>query len=171
MSTVTRVQRLVRPANVTIANAATGTITFAHPSTSDPNSALRGTKQRLGVTPSEPLGVQSTMPTLPLQDRAGYCSVTLDALWLLATVFLDRIELVDANGVVLETLFSAVGAGLAMNVVANQDEITRLVINSGESVRLALRNTSGGPLVGSGVGRYDLGINPNMVNTEVSFSA
>lgn len=145
---VKRIRSVVRPAAVTINNTETGTITVLRPDGTDTTQA--GTSYFKGLTTIDPNNKG---------DLAGKATVTLDAAWLAAGVTLRKVEMVDANGTALHTVFDD-STGIPGNDTTTLAAILNdLPVGADEHIKLTLNNATGGNLSASARGVFDLGIN------------
>jgi hypothetical protein len=157
---VKRFTRFVR-ANPTITNGSTDPVTFPHPPTVQESGvgadafgenltapAPRGTRfGNLLVTPGQDA----------LGDMGGVVSMYLDALWRVADMWVQKVELVDADGNVLDTIFDD-----TTGIEADSNELVNLLklipITYGQGLMLTIYNDTGGDVTAPMVARFDIGL-------------
>lgn len=175
-SPVKRYTRYVKPADfATVNNATSVVITYAHPIDAAGGAIfhLASTQDASTTTTlAAPRGTVNNSLLLASADAqaslAGIVTVKLPATLVATNIFLTKIELVDKDGNLLDTIFSSTTGldGGITNLVANA--LTGIPVNSGEGVRVTLLNSSGGGITGAaaGVARFDLGVDVQQPDTQ-----
>lgn len=177
-SPTVRKTRYVRPANfASVPDGTDVSITFLAPADPTGASSVFHLSSDQDPSVSTPINLPprgSVKPNLlaaaadSLNSDAGIVSVHLAATLIATNVFLKEIDLVDANGAVLDTIFSdTVGLdGGITNLVANA--LTGIPVLSGQGIKVTLHNGTGAPITGApaGVARFDLGIDVQQPGTE-----